>query len=595
MVKTIRNNEMKEKSMKIVFFIAALFSIIVVIAILVFLLIQGIPAIAKIGFTNFVFGQKWDIVHGIDYYTSPVLQGSYGILPTIVGTIYVTMFSTLVGGTIGVFTAVFLSRFCPKKLKKVLSQLVNLLAGIPSVIYGFFGLNVIQPMLGKFSNNGSGTGILSVTIILSIMILPTIVSLSKNALDAVPNNYYEASRAIGANHEQTVFNTIVPAAKRGIISSIILGFGRAIGETMAVALLCGNATVFPSGLFGAFSTMTSHIVNGLGELQPNQVAFGAMVATGFVLFTFVLLINFLFQLVNKEKKEKKDKNTKNINIKTKEYSKFSAKFKRVLSLVSGLISLLSLIFIISYILIKGIPNITSSLFAMEGTYSGKPTIFPSIVSTVILVIISLIISIPIGIGASIFLTEYTKSNNKIVQLIRMGIETLASIPSIIYALFGSAFFVYALKFGVSILSGSFTISLMIIPVIIRSCEESLKSVPDSYREGSYALGAGKVRTIFKTVIPSALPGILSAIILAIGRIVSESAPLLFTMGGGKMTSVPTSIMSSGTSLSVLMYAFCGENKYMNECWATASILLMLVFSLNIISTLIVSKLQKTNQ
>lgn len=592
MVEAVRKNEIKEKSFKIVFFLAALFSIVAVIAILVFLLMQGLPAITKIGFSNFIFGKKWDIMHGIDFYTSQTLQGSYGIATTIIGTIYVTILSTLFGGTVGVFTAIFLSRFCPKKLKKVLSQLVNLLAGIPSVIYGFFGLNVIQPILGSFSRNGSGTGILSVTIILSIMILPTIVSLSKNAIDAVSDNHYEASRSMGANHEQTIFNTIVPSAKRGIVSSIILGFGRAIGETMAVALLCGNATVFPTGLFGAFSTMTSHIVNGLGELQPNQVAFGAMVATGCVLFVFVLLINILFQIVNKEKNREK---RKIVRIEYKNYSKIKVKILKYFSLICGLFAMLSLILIISYIFIKGIPNITSTLFAINGTYSGKPTIFPSIISTIILVVVSLVISIPIGIGGSIFLTEYTKSNNRLIKIIRMGIETLASIPSIIYALFGSAFFVYTLKFGVSILAGSFTISLMIIPVIIRSCEESLKTVPNTYREGSYALGAGKVRTIFKTVIPSALPGILSAIILAIGRIVSESAPLLFTMGGGKMTSVPSSIMSSGTSLSVLMYTFCGENKYMNECWATASILLIIVFTLNILSTLIVHKLQKRNQ
>jgi phosphate transport system permease protein len=229
------------------------------------------------------------------------------------------------------------------------------------------------------------------------------------------------------------------------------------------------------------------------------------------------------------------------------------------------------------------------MFAITGTYSGSPTILPSIISTLMLVFLSLIIAVPIGIGASIFLSEYTKSSNKLIKVIRIGIETLASIPSIIYALFGAAFFVYALKFGVSILSGALTISLMIIPVIIRSCEESLKTVPDSYREGSYALGSGKIRTIFKIIIPSALSGILSSVILSIGRIVSESAPLLFTMGGGKMTIIPTSFMSSGTSLSVLMYAFSGENKYMNECWATASILLIIIFTLNLLSTLIVRK------
>lgn len=586
MNRTLKIKKFNENFIKIVFYIAALFSIIAVAAIFVFLFIQGIPAISKIGLFNFLLGSKWDILHGIDYYTSSTLQGSYGIATTIIGTVYVTLFATLIGGVIGVFTAIFLSRFCPKKLKNILSQLVNLLAGIPSVIYGFFGLNVIQPLLGKFSNNGSGTGILSVSIILAIMILPTIIAISKNSLDAVPDSYYEASRALGDSHSQSVFGAILPAAKSGIVTSIILGVGRAIGETMAVALLCGNATVFPNGMFGAFSTMTSHIVNGLGELQPNQVAFGAMVATGFVLFIFVLIINLLFQFVNR----KRDDNKKTIRtVFFKNKSKIFAVFLKCLSYITSILSIVSLGIIVLYIFIKGLPNITSSMFAITGTYSGSPTILPSIISTLMLVFLSLIIAVPIGIGASIFLSEYTKSSNKLIKVIRIGIETLASIPSIIYALFGAAFFVYALKFGVSILSGALTISLMIIPVIIRSCEESLKTVPDSYREGSYALGSGKIRTIFKIIIPSALSGILSSVILSIGRIVSESAPLLFTMGGGKMTIIPTSFMSSGTSLSVLMYAFSGENKYMNECWATASILLIIIFTLNLLSTLIVRK------
>lgn len=584
MVKSING---KEKFVKYLLFIASLFSVIAVLSIFIFLLAQGLPAISKIGFFKFIFGTKWDIKHGIDYYTMNELQGSYGISTTIVGTIVVTVFSTLLGGSIGVYTAIYLSRFCKEKYKKILTQLVSLLAGIPSVIYGFFGLCIIQPILGNLSKNGSGTGVLSVVIILSIMILPTIVSLSKNALDAVPDSYYEGSRGLGANHEQTVFNVIVPSAKKGIISSIILGFGRAIGETMAVALLCGNATVFPKGLFGSFSTMTSHIVNGLGELQPNQVAFGAMVGTGCVLLVFVLLINLVFQLVNKNKVNDKNKD-RNIILNSVKISNI----KKYLCYICNFVSIFFLLFICIYILIKGIPNITLSMFSLRGTYSGAPTILPSVISTIILVIISMVISIPIGLGASIYLNEYTKSTNKVVRIIRTGIETLASIPSIIYALFGQAFFVYSLKFGVSILSGSLTMSLMIIPLIIKSCENSLKDVPDSYREGSFALGAGKSRTIFKIIIPSALSGILSAVILAIGRIVSESAPLLFTMGGGKMIKLPNSIMSSGTSLSVLMYAFCGENKYMNECWATASILLIIVLLLNLLSTTLVNRIKR---
>ena len=184
----------------------------------------------------------------------------YGILPMIVGTLCATAGALLVGGTIGYLTAIFLAKFCPKKIKGILSQVVNLLAGIPSVIFGFFGMRVLSPFLGIFTSNGSGSGIFLVSIVLGIMILPTVVSLSKNAIEAVPDAYYEGARALGASHEQAVFKVVVPAGRSGVLASLILGVGRAMGETMAVVMVAGNSPVFPTGLFRSFCTLTATIV-----------------------------------------------------------------------------------------------------------------------------------------------------------------------------------------------------------------------------------------------------------------------------------------------------------------------------------------------
>ena len=277
---------MKERIAKYVFTLLACMSIFLVVLICWFLFANGLPAIFKIGAGNFLLGTKWKPGNNI-----------YGILPMIVGSVYVTLGAIVIGVPIGILTAVYFSRFCPKKLYKMLYPAVELLAGIPSVVYGFFGLVVIVPVISYLTQpfGGKGKSILTASILLGIMILPTIISCAKAAIDAVPESYYEGSLALGATHERSVYRVMVPAAKSGIFAGIVLGVGRAIGETMAVIMVAGNQASMPKSLFKGVRTMTANIVLEMG--YATDLHREALIATGVVLFIFLLIINITFTVL----------------------------------------------------------------------------------------------------------------------------------------------------------------------------------------------------------------------------------------------------------------------------------------------------------
>lgn len=262
---------------------------------------------------------------------------------------------------------------------------------------------------------------------------------------------------------------------------------------------------------------------------------------------------------------------------------------RVLIFAAAAATFAVLLFLLAYILINGLPNIKPSLFSLEYN-TENASLMPALVNTVIMTALSLVIAIPFGIFSAIFLVEYAKKGNKFVGIIRITAETLSGIPSIVYGLFGMLFFVSALKWEYSILAGAFTMSIMILPLIMRTTEEALKSVPDTYREGSFGLGAGKLRTIFRIVLPAAVPGIMAGVILAIGRIMGETAALMYTAGTvPKMASSP---MDSGRTLAVHMYNLSSEGLYMDQAYATAVILLIVVVGMNTLSAVAARKLTK---
>ena len=284
----MKKAKLKEQMMQIVFLISACISILAVALICIFIFINGIPAMAEVGVFRFLSGSQWKPSNDI-----------YGIFPMIRGSLYVTAGAIIIGVPIGILTAVFMARFCPKKLYRIIKPAVDLLAGIPSVVYGFFGLMVIVPFIRDYLG-GDGSSMLAASVILGIMILPTIVNVSEAAIRAVPESYYEGSLALGATHERSVFFTVVPAAKSGIMAGVILGVGRAIGETMAVVMVAGNQAVIPSGILKGLRTLTANIVLEMGYAA--DLHRGALIATAAVLFVFILIINLTFSFIKRRSK-----------------------------------------------------------------------------------------------------------------------------------------------------------------------------------------------------------------------------------------------------------------------------------------------------
>lgn len=280
----------KEAIMKGVFLLAACASILAVALICLFLFANGLPAIGEIGIFDFLLGKVWKPGNDL-----------YGILPMILGSIYVTAGAIVVGVPIGILTAVFMAKFCPKGLYRFLKPAVELLAGIPSVVYGFFGLVVIVPLIRNLFPDSKGTSMLAASLLLGIMILPTIIGVSESAIRAVPGTYYEGGLALGASHERSVFFATLPAAKSGILAGVILGIGRAIGETMAVIMVAGNQPRMPAGLLKGVRTLTSNIVMEMGYAADLHRE--ALIATAVVLFVFILLINLLFSVLKRRTNE----------------------------------------------------------------------------------------------------------------------------------------------------------------------------------------------------------------------------------------------------------------------------------------------------
>lgn len=276
----------KEKAMRLLFFLAACVSIAAVILICIFLFANGLPAIRKIGIFQFLLGVRWKPANNL-----------YGNFPMIIGSLYVTAGALLIGVPIGILTAVFMARFCPKQIYTPMKSAINLMAGIPSVVYGFFGLVVLVPMV-RDTFGGRGMSVLTASILLGLMILPTIISVSEASIRAVPESYYEGGLALGASHERSVFFTVVPAAKGGIFAGVVLGIGRAVGETMAVMMVAGNQAVIPRKLTSGVRTLTTNIVLEMG--YSTDLHREALIGTAVILFVFILIINLSLSLLKRK-------------------------------------------------------------------------------------------------------------------------------------------------------------------------------------------------------------------------------------------------------------------------------------------------------
>jgi len=631
----------KESILKSIWFLCAIFAVVTIFFILVFLFWDGYPIFAQVGVWNFITGMTWNPTG------NPPM---YGIFPLIVGTVLVTIGAMVISIPLGIGSALYISELAPAGVKAVVKPAIELLAGIPSVVFGFFGLVVLTSWIQVTFDVPTGQTWLAGSILLGIMALPTIISVSEDAISSVPREFKEGSLAVGANHWQTISRVIVPGALSGITAAIILGMGRALGETMAVLMVTGNAAIIPSPIWNVLSpirTLTGTLGIEMGEVAIGSTHFHALFGVAVVLLVITLGVNLMATAILgriRERQMPTGEKKKNLLFCAIARSGWMGGVRNATPwigavLLTGLMFLLSgagaavltlgmtggvittrrripprLVQKIAFALIalsivvvlvvlgiilwdivsKGIGYISWDFLTQSPRDLGRAGgIFPALVGTLYLVIGAIAIALPLGLGAAVYLTEYTREG-KITRMIRTGADLLNGTPSIVFGLFGFAFLVLYLNFGVSLIAGQITLALMVLPTIIRTTEEALKTVPCSVREGSLALGATKWQTISRVVIPPAMPGIITGTILSIGRAAGETAPILFTAVVFSQRFLPTSLFEPVMALPYHLYILAtnvpGAQGYQ---YATALVLLMLVIAIYSVAIVIRYHYQKT--
>ena len=635
-----------EKLIKPILFLSATFSIIVVFVQIFFFFQQATGSFNEVSFWDFLTGTSWN----------PVEKNAYGALPLIIGTFLTTLGAMILTVPIGILTAIYIAELAPLKLKKILKFTVELLSGIPSVVYGYFGLIILTNWIRILFNRPTGQSWLAGSIILSIMALPTVISISVNALNAVPVEYREAALGMGANRWEAISKIILPSAFSGITTAIILGTGRAIGETMAVLMVTGNTAIIPSPITNIFSPVRT-ITATLGIEIPETAIYGTHYHMLFVLvvvlYVIIIIINAIAEFLlerfnkgrdpkylNKKKNKKSFFSLKKLKIMSKSnkmifykiilhifvFWLFLSWFGIWIALIGTLTLFLilryykripndaqekiafgfifcavftvfaALVIVIGFIIVKGLPVITWEFLTSYPRDLGREGgIFPAIIGSLYLVAGAVLFAVPLGIASGLYLAEYTKPN-KFNRLIRMSIDNLNGTPSIVFGLFGFIVFCILTGWGKTLLAGQITLALMILPTIIRTTEQSILSVPQNIREGSYALGANKWYTVKKIVIPSAIPGIITGTILGMGRALGETAPIMFTAAVFSLRRLPKSpfspVMALPYHLFLLSTTVPGgqENAY-----GTAFVLFILVLILYGMATLFQSKIEKHSE
>ena len=625
-------SRLKERFVRSVFFFTAFFAVIVVAFILLFLLRDGYSIFETVGVVNFLFGPTW---------APASVAPSYEISTLIIGTLLVTLGAMLFAVPLSIGCAIYISELASPRIKSILKPATELLAGIPSVVYGFFGLIVLSTFIRITFNIPSGQTWLAGSILLGVMALPTIISVSEDAISSVPCEYREGSLAVGATRWQTISRVIVPGALSGIAAAIILGIGRAIGETMAVLMVTGNTAIIPSPIWNVLSpvrTLTGTLGIEMGDVAIGSEHYHALFGVAVVLLVITLIINMsavsILSYLRDGRSAGRAKRSwlhlpalSPIREKLIPYSRIAilallallflaAGFWEVAlivvlaaaawhygrnmisrshielfafgCIVAAAVAVLAILAIIlGYIIINGLPALSWNFLTQGPSDLGRSGgIFPAIVGTLYLVTGAILIALPLGVGAAVYLVEYTREG-RVTKLIRTGVDLLNGTPSIVFGLFGFAFLVIFLDIGVSLLAGMITLALMVLPTVIRTTEESLKNIPYSLREGSLALGATQWQTIKNVVIPPAIPGIVTGAILSIGRAAGETAPIMFVAVVFSTRFLPTSLFQPVMALPYHLFILStnvpgsSTNKY-----GTALVLLMLVVAFYAVAILI---------
>lgn len=633
---SVNKKSIEEFTVRAVLFICAIIAIIAVFSILFFLLKEGYGIFQQVSLWDFLSGTDWK-PEGELYGTTPY----YGALPLIVGTLFVTIGAMVIAVPLSIGSAIFISEIAPPKVNAFIKPAVELLAGIPSVVFGFFGLIVLTTWLRITFDVPTGESMLAGSILLGVMALPTITSIAEDAISSVPREYKEGSLALGATKWQTISRVVVPSAMSGITAAVVLGLGKVIGETMAVIMVTGNTAIIPCSVFDVFSTvktLTGAIAIEMGETPIGSNWMNALFGLGIILMAITLFINITANFVLGRLREKTTssgvkKKSATISIPKKNMEKIkkyahilfalivflllaylinipSAVFilfaafcvyfinKRIspknaqrvafgLVISSIIVVLFVLGFILYYIVSNGIDALSWEFLTEPPKDLGRAGgIFPAIAGTFYLIIGAIIMALPVGVCAAIYLTEY-KKEGRLASVIRSAVELLNGTPSIVFGLFGFAFLVLFLNLGISLIAGQIVLALMVLPTIIRTTEEALKTVPQSIREGSLALGATKWQTIKQVVLPPSIPWIVTGAILSIGRVSGETAPIMFTAVVFSQRFIPDSIMEPVMALPYHLFILATSIPSSDKNAAgTALVLLMLVIAFYLVAILI---------
>jgi phosphate ABC transporter permease subunit PstA/phosphate ABC transporter permease protein PstC len=603
---------LREKIITLLLFFSASAAILISAAI-IYILMEGSFSFftdPQVNILDFFIGTKWVPSGG---------NPKFGILPLLSGTLLIAGGALLIGAPLGIGAALFLSEFAGNKLRSFIKPIVEILAGIPSIVYGFFALMFISPIFREYFGAGYFNAA-SAIIVMSIMILPIIVSISDDAMKAVPNHLRESSLALGATKWETATKVVMPAASSGITASVLLGLARAIGETMVVTLVAGSVARLTLDPMGEVQTITAYIAQvATGDIPPG-VAVSAGFAVGLVLFMITYGINSIAARIvlriktGKTIKRHKTKKSFLLNIlkryiskltspiikitkkihkkitKIKNKLKKSKKITLKLRYRKGRIGVttigLSLSFAILFLIIllfsifqQGINGININFLTSFPSYRNpsQSGILPVIIGSVYLMLLTMLFAAPIGVGAAVYLNEFAR-DTRYTRFLRRIIQNLAGVPSIVFGMMGAAIFVRMFGFGRSLLAGSLTLSIMALPIIIVSTEEALKSVPYGFREASFGVGSTKWQTVRHHVLPNAIPGILTGIILSMSRAIGETAPILF-MGSLTAKTLPSSILDPFLALPYTIFYWTRDAKTVFHDLAASTIIVLLIILL----------------
>lgn len=607
------NLSTKDNAAKFSIITFSIITILILFVLIGFIIYKSVPALNTIGFFNFIFKGKWNPSFDGDK------SASYGISRIIISTVVLLIFSMIISVPITIFGSLYICEYLGEKAQRFFKNLIQLLAGIPSVVFGLFALDQIGTIFMSLGAQTRGN-LMTASVTLAVMALPTMMTLSIDAIESISDGYRFASLGLGVTKEKTTFNVILKAASPKIVTAIITGMSRIVGETMAVILIAGNS---PSGLvynhgatsffFSQINTLSSTI--GIEMLENSgSMHESALYAIGLVLFFIVIIINLGIMGFSKQKKYKKLKKAKNKynNENTKKVLLNNYKLKVVVRnyaekkfikqiessiykffMITSLLIVATFVFwILGTIFVKGIEKLEFQAFVtIPGNKSG---IFATLLVSLFLVFATLTFAIPAAFFVSLYLAEYSSETNKLTKFIRFAISILSSTPSIIFGVFGFSLFIKIMHIPMSVLAASITMFFVVLPSMITIFEDSIKSVPSSYKEAGYGMGLGKTKVIWKIILPSALKGMITGLILTISRIIGESAPVYLTLGSS-VRMPGEGFLSSGSTLTTEIYMLVSEGTSkdsMNIAYSIALFTLILILFLNWLSHYVSDSLGK---